>query len=129
MISSIIHFFIKQKICKQYFTKPKLTNCKDETINHSSIYLLFELHWLPRKVFCKIMQHMVFKKWFPLWFNMRHHEDIFVRYLIASSKPKTQIFQKIIPQIFSNFSFELTRSWNQNFLIPNHEIIFHQNTF
>ena len=42
-IRSIIHFFIAQKFCKHHFSGwLKITNCKDETINHFNVYSLFD---------------------------------------------------------------------------------------
>ena len=42
--ASVIHLFIGQKFFKtSFYTEPKITNCKDETINHWNIYLLFDL--------------------------------------------------------------------------------------
>ena len=44
--------------------EPKITNCKDRTINLSNIYLIlfYILYFSVRKVFHKIMQHKFFKE-------------------------------------------------------------------
>ena len=44
-VFSIIHFFIEQVLQTLFFMEPKITYCKDGTINHSNIYLLFYLLW------------------------------------------------------------------------------------
>ena len=50
-ISSAIHFFVKQKFCIHHFSwSKKITNSKDETIDHSSIYLLFDLLWQQKSI-------------------------------------------------------------------------------
>ena len=60
---------MEQKFCS-FFMEPKITNCKDETVNHANIYLLLS-YFGARKVFRRIMEHMFIKVWFPLSFNMR----------------------------------------------------------
>ena len=37
------NLFIEYKFLKHIFTEPKIANCKDPTINHSNIYLIFDL--------------------------------------------------------------------------------------
>ena len=37
------NLFIEYKFFKHIFTEPKIANCKDPTINHSNIYLIFDL--------------------------------------------------------------------------------------
>ena len=41
----IILFFIKQKFCKHHFLRSRNNKLKDEIINHSKLYLLFDLFW------------------------------------------------------------------------------------
>ena len=51
MISIIIHFFVKQNLSQtSFFTKPNKMNCKDETVNHSNIYLLFDSLWCQKSI-------------------------------------------------------------------------------
>ena len=49
-ISTIINFFVEQKLCKHYFLQYWKTNKKDETINHSNINLLFYLLWWQKTI-------------------------------------------------------------------------------
>ena len=70
-ISSFIYFFIKQKFCKHNFLQSwkQQTAKKKQFIIQTSTYCL--IYSSTRTVFCKIVQYIFHKAWFPLWCNMR----------------------------------------------------------
>ena len=65
--------FIYRKFCQHYFfTVPGITNCKDDTINHSNSYCL--IYSGARRAFCKIM-HLK-KMWFFCNIQMHHFKEL-----------------------------------------------------
>ena len=71
MISNIIHFLIKQTFCEHLFYGTK-NNKLQRQDNHSNIHLI--IYSDTRKVFNKMMQHVLHLACFLLWFNMRKSE-------------------------------------------------------
>ena len=49
------------------------------------------------------MQYMFFKAWFPLWFNMKERDIIFVRILLTQVDPNGKRLSKNYPPYFAKF--------------------------
>ena len=62
-------FLYQQKFCKHHF----FYGAKNNKLQKWDIQTFIDhlIYFGTRKVFPKSMQHMFFKDWFPVWFNMR----------------------------------------------------------